>query len=66
MKYDSMILIPVTDQNGELERYQVQKVVLCNDCRYYVSRCCLKYGKQEHPSRYSDDFCSRGEELSND
>ena len=35
-------------------------IVNCEHCEHWKSGCCTKYGKQGHPARWSDDFCSRG------
>ena len=37
-----------------------EPIIRCGDCFYWQAGCCTKYGKQAHPARWADDFCSRG------
>jgi len=41
---------------------RVRKIVNCVNCKYYQGECCTRFGKQEHPKRDLEDYCSKGEE----
>jgi hypothetical protein len=57
MMLTAFVCLPKKDKDDE---YEVINLVTCGECFYWKSGCCTKYGKQGHPARWSDDFCSRG------
>jgi len=36
-------------------------IVRCRDCKHYQGECCVRFGRQEHPHRDPEDYCSKGE-----
>ena len=36
-------------------------LVQCKDCKHYQGECCVRFGRQEHPHRDPEDYCSKGE-----
>ena len=57
MKLQAIACLP---KKGKEAAYEVMDLVTCGDCFYWQAGCCTKYGKQAHPARWADDFCSRG------
>lgn len=33
-------------------------------CKHYQGECCVRFGRQEHPHRDPEDYCSKGEKKS--
>lgn len=36
-------------------------LVQCKNCTFYQGECCVRFGRQEHPHRDPEDYCSKGE-----
>ena len=56
MKLTPMVILPLPSGREA----EIHELILCEDCFYWNFGCCTKYGKQEHPARFAEDFCSRG------
>ncbi len=39
----------------------MEEIIRCENCKHYQGECCVRFGRQEHPHREPNDFCSKGE-----
>lgn len=39
----------------------MEEIFRCENCKHYQGECCVRFGRQEHPHREPNDFCSKGE-----
>ena len=39
----------------------MHEIIICENCKHYQGECCVRFGRQEHPHRDPEDYCSKGE-----